>query len=576
MNELFGDDETEIRINEKFAKELEAREEKRLKMKEAALGLDETESDEEDSESEDEDAEELTDEIDLQIVKTINAIRRKDAKIYETDTKFFASMDDDNTRNDDNTKNASAKEKKMEYKAVVREQMLSSDRDDTSKSRFAYDEEQEDLRKSVAQSLENIQKDDDDFIVPSKKKVHDNKIALELEQELKDFVASDSKEDDIFLADYVAKRKWVDDAEKQTNQDNDDDSDYEDVEAFEAAYNFRFEQGDTSIITHARPNTIKNSLRRDETTKRKEKRQTKKEDRDLLEKQRLEELRRINNRRRKELLAQENLLRKEAGLSENVDDTILFDDNDFDPEQHDQRMARLFDDEYYIQASEEKKPVFLDEEKEMEALTKMALRGKISLSTDDQDEEITFLRHSKEEDTGITKKSSSKKEKMPFRYKQVEPNDFGLSTDEILQADDRALRQLVSIKKIAPYRDTEYKVKADKRKKWRQEYMKKKKRPRSEDEEKNIVPAANNGENISTNEIHSKKKKKRKKSRNGDLPPAGKEETGKEETANETSIITKKKKKNKHSNDDQSSADHATSGELPAISKSRLSSYGFL
>ncbi|KAG8039337.1 hypothetical protein GUJ93_ZPchr0039g14219 [Zizania palustris] len=48
--------------------------------------------------------------------------------------------------------------------------------------------------------------------------------------------------------------------------------------------------------------------------------------------------------------------------------------------------------------------------------------------------------------------------KTRFKYKQVLPNSFGLSTYEILASDDNDLNQYVSIKKIAPYREKEWKV----------------------------------------------------------------------------------------------------------------------
>jgi len=53
--------------------------------------------------------------------------------------------------------------------------------------------------------------------------------------------------------------------------------------------------------------------------------------------------------------------------------------------------------------------------------------------------------------------------KTRFKYKQVKPNSFGLSTYDILVSDDKDLNQYVSIKKLAPYREDEWKVTHHKR-----------------------------------------------------------------------------------------------------------------
>ena len=47
--------------------------------------------------------------------------------------------------------------------------------------------------------------------------------------------------------------------------------------------------------------------------------------------------------------------------------------------------------------------------------------------------------------------------------------DYGLSTDEILRTPDADLNRLVSVKRLAPYRDREFQVTADRRKRWRRD-----------------------------------------------------------------------------------------------------------
>ena len=51
-----------------------------------------------------------------------------------------------------------------------------------------------------------------------------------------------------------------------------------------------------------------------------------------------------------------------------------------------------------------------------------------------------------------------------FKYRQVKPRDYGLTVDEILEWEDQKLNKLVSLKKIAPYREDD-EVKVTKRKK---------------------------------------------------------------------------------------------------------------
>merc|ERR1719458_172669 len=56
-----------------------------------------------------------------------------------------------------------------------------------------------------------------------------------------------------------------------------------------------------------------------------------------------------------------------------------------------------------------------------------------------------------------------------FKYHKVEPNDYGLSNEEILFARDTTLKQYVSLNKVAPYNENlEYRPSTKKKKRFRQ------------------------------------------------------------------------------------------------------------
>ena len=57
-----------------------------------------------------------------------------------------------------------------------------------------------------------------------------------------------------------------------------------------------------------------------------------------------------------------------------------------------------------------------------------------------------------------------------FRYHTVEKDSYGLSTEEILKADDSLLGQFVPLKKIAPYRDLKWMASGKARRKFRVAY----------------------------------------------------------------------------------------------------------
>ena len=96
--------------------------------------------------------------------------------------------------------------------------------------------------------------------------------------------------------------------------------------------------------------------------------------------------------------------------------------------------------------------------------------------------------------------------KTRFKYKSVAPTSFGLTTEEILLADDRELAQYVSVKKLAPYREKEWMVSGRQRSQFRRNLKQKQKQKQGQ------APANNIGNSDSANASAYTGKRKRKSS----------------------------------------------------------------
>lgn len=152
------------------------------------------------------------------------------------------------------------------------------------------------------------------------------------------------------------------------------------------------------------------SLRRPDN-RRKEARERRNQRKEEEKKERDEEIRQIKAIQKAEMEKKLHKLKQMAGDDEDVPFDLEDLQKDFDPEEHDRKMKH-FDDE------------------------------------EGQDEEI-------EEPTKPTTSSESKKKsksELEFRYRKVEPGNYGLSTEEILNLDDRQLNAWVSMKKVTAYR----------------------------------------------------------------------------------------------------------------------------
>lgn len=476
--------------------------------------LREEESEEESEEEEDDYGELLTEDVENGLNEVLKAIKTGDQRLFDADVKFFkdSKPDDENTAN-------SKSSKPLYLKDYHRQTLLGSNEDENDnftsvdgEKPYAVQqrEDKENLVKEIHNALggdeaEDEDDDDDGFLVKK-----DKKIEVE-DKSLPPISLPDPKEDgEKFLEAFMENHAWLPNKGKEVSMENEDDPEFDEAaEKLENAYNFRYEDPKSvEIISYARSQA---TMRREKTNSRKRDRLKKQEEKAKEKEQVNEELKK-KKQKKVNLVADRIKEIREAVGDEISDEKIMqvFGDSlvneDFNDEEWDEKMSKIFDDEYYNNDDTTLvKPEWNDNIMEEEA--------EDDNDEDDDDEEVEAEEESskEEEETNASTESENKsrkskkkeekfnkkqeknkikdvaerlvesktlelldeveeelgkdknKSKYSFKYKEVSPETFGLTYNEIFQADDKDLNDLIGLKKLAPYRPPE-KVAKDKRK----------------------------------------------------------------------------------------------------------------
>ncbi|CRK96024.1 CLUMA_CG009464, isoform A [Clunio marinus] len=496
-------------------------------------------SDEDDSSDDASTDEELVNpEFDKEFLKSLAFLKNKDPNKYTSIPTFFENVPTvEETVKEKQQKKGNKPLTVAEYQ---RERLIktegrmsedeSADEEHPNNNSLSYVAEQEKIKNDLKRAMEDSSDDEGMFKIREKPKeevekeeedylkwIADQKKDVKLGKDekalkpLKDFWTSDKlSKADQFLKDYIVNKRFMDKGDVPSYDDmiglSEDEEEVEKQAEFETKYNFRFEQPDNDFIKRF-PRNIEDTVRAPDNS-RKEKRKERQERKAQEKEMKMKELRELQNIKKREIEEKLMLLKEVAG---NEDFSLAEEDlnSDFDPDEHDRRMTKMFDNEYYGIDEGDKKPEFpdIDEELKIENWDNFDKSKIPDLPQDDEDqvahcedddfimdcdynpenekkkkiqEELIEMSKGRKRRKKISKLAELIKKEKPaydpstmdktyeeyldeyykldyediiadqpcrFRYTECVPNDFGLTVEEILLASNKELNQWASLKK---------------------------------------------------------------------------------------------------------------------------------
>ncbi|KAH9884453.1 Krr1-domain-containing protein [Xylariomycetidae sp. FL2044] len=555
---LFDDSEDEsdggvkLQINDEYAKRFEHNKKReelhRLEEKYKSRQTNGHDQDDDDDggsssdETEDENGFLATEELDAQISATLQAIKNKDPRVYDGETTFYKPVQEDVNSADEPKEK---KEKPVYLQDYHREKILrgdtGADADDEAPPR-TYAQEQGDLQQSIRDEIQkqlgaddNGDDSDDDGFVKTKAEpntasengIHPSRLAKVKAPKLN--LEDADKDPELFLSNFMASRAWVQEDEKNGWQAfESDEGEDEKADEWEAAFNLRFEDPNKSneiLKTYARDVVASRSVRKEDKTGRKRRRELEQEKKEEEKRQRKEERARLRRLKVDEAEDKLKKIKKAAGLSGKTlkdEDWQRLLDGAWENDQWEQEMQKTFNDQYYEEGDDDsgsdddsgegskktkklKKPKwdddidikdlipdFEDDEQARITLTEdeeeqeeeedddegapVAKRRKTT--KDRKKERLASQKEARQErakletlvdarmeleDPDILASSSKKNSGPRFAYRDTKAESFGLTTRDILMATDADLNTFAGLKKLAHFRPQDKQSKDKKR-----------------------------------------------------------------------------------------------------------------
>ena len=379
-----------IQINHEFAKRFEHNEKRKEKVRlEEKYGptdgkrgrgderVDEQDSEEESTdESEDDDADLADLDVDKEIHDTLQALKNKDPRIYDPESKFYNDWEAAALAADGKAR----QEKPMYLHDYHRRNLLAGhaggEDEEMEDAPTTYLQEQDDLKRTLVGSMHRASAaqdpaglddgnddDEEDFLVKKSKSPPAPVPAVDSSKRriTESDIAIADKDPETFLSNFMAARAWIapsQDGPGFAPLDEDDSEEERKADKFEEAWNLRFEdpaKANETLMSYQR-DLRKFGVRRDEVTGRQRAREREKEKKEAERKEREAERALLRKLRIEEAEEKVQRIKTAAGLrGKDVDLTEWRDviEGEFDDEQWDREMRARFGEKYYAEGDDE-------------------------------------------------------------------------------------------------------------------------------------------------------------------------------------------------------------------------------
>jgi protein KRI1 len=463
------------------------------------------------STDEDEDGILASDALDDQFNATLQAIRNKDPRVYDAAATFYTDADENHPSD------VPRKEKPMFLQDYHRENLLRGNLDaEVVDPEPTYVQQQGQLKKAVLKEMHDAtaeadsETDDEDFLVAKEKPVEQDSGRARTGTITAAEVENASVDPDAFLSKFMSSRAWVHaEGFGQHPFESDDEEEEERADAIEEAYNLRFEdpsKANDKLISHARDAVEKFSVRKDALSKRQRAREAEKEGKQAEKEERKLDKARLRKLRIEEAQSKLARIKDAAGATSGelkLDEWKDLLAGDWDEDQWEAEMQKKFDDAYYEEQSgsengedtaKQRKPKWEDDIDINDLVPDFDAGddAKFSLSSDESEAQAEAAppkpekRQKKDRLAAKAERRTERRQleqlvdaqldldsalngtgsvpKGPaFRYRETSPTAFGMSSKDILFAEDTQLNKYAGLKKLAAFRDTEKKRQDKKR-----------------------------------------------------------------------------------------------------------------